>query len=196
LTSDGVSTVTGVEDINNAPVSLSTAVAITGSYTVAANGRGTLSLTSAAGTSTFSIYPTSNGVIVFETDGLSVVSGNALQQQGTFTNASISGTYGLNFTAADIGNGVELDSIAEFTADGASSFTGIIDVNDGGATTFGQPLNGTFAVSSNGRATGTLATSTLGTRNVIYYLVSPTRALFIDATNDGAIVSAGDIRHQ
>lgn len=197
LTSDGVSTTTGIEDINNS-VNPLTNLAFTGSYTMAANGRGTLTLSSSAGTSNFSIYPTSNGVIAFETDALFIVSGSALPQQGTFTNASFSGTYGMNFTAADNVDGVELDSIAEFTADGASSYTGIIDVNDGGLTTFGQPLNGTFAVSANGRATGTIVTSasTIGTRNVIYYMVSPTRALFIDATPDEAIVSAGDIRHQ
>jgi len=195
LTSDGVSAVSGVEDINNS-VNPLTNLSFTGSYTMAANGRGTLTLSSSAGTSNFSIYPTSGGVIALETDALFVVSGTALQQQGTFTNASISGTYGLNFTAADNNNGVEMDAIAEFTADGASAFTGIIDVNDGGATTFGQPVNGTFAVSANGRATGTIATSAIGTRNVVYYLVSPTRSLFIDVTPDVAIVSAGDIRHQ
>jgi hypothetical protein len=194
VTSDGVSAVTGVEDLNDGAVLAG--LGVTGSYTMAANGRGTLSLTSSAGTSNFSIYPTSNGVITFETDSLAVVSGTALQQQGPFTNASFSGTYGMNFTSADNQNGVELDSIAEFTADGASSYTGIIDVNDGGLTTFGQPLNGTFAVSANGRATGTIATSTIGTRNVVYYLASPTRSLFIDVTPDEAFVSAGDIRHQ
>lgn len=196
LTSDGVSAVTGVEDQNDS-ISPLLNLPLTGSYTMAANGRGTLTLSSSAGTSTFSIYPTSNGVIAFETDALFIVSGSALQQQGTFTNASFSGTYGMNFTAADNVDGVELDSIGEFTADGASSYTGIVDVNDGGQTTFGQPLTGTFSVSSNGRATGTLAAAnTIGTRNVIYYLVSPTRALFIDATTDEGIVSAGDIRHQ
>ncbi|HZE79618.1 MAG TPA: hypothetical protein VE604_01875 [Candidatus Polarisedimenticolia bacterium] len=192
VTSDGAGNLTnGIEDINDAGF-VNTNVPFTGTYTMAANGRGTMTLTTTAGTFTFAIYPSSGGVILLETDVRFLTTGTALQQQTTpFTAGSLQGTYGLNFTASN--NGSELDSIAEFTADGASKLTGIIDLNNSGGITFGQPLSGTFTVAANGRTTMALQTP-LGTQNLVVYLVNGTRALFVEI--DGAVVAAGDIRHQ
>jgi hypothetical protein len=193
LTSDGAGTVTsGTEDFNDVGTT-TTNVGLTGSYTMAANGRGTLTVTTTAGTFNFVIYPSSGGVQVMETDLRFVVTGTALQQPTTpFSAGSLSGTYGLNFTGVSSG-GSELDSIAQFTADGASNLSGIIDLNNNGGITFGQPLSGTFSAASNGRFPLTLQTP-LGTQHIVMYMVSNTRALFIELDSD--IVAAGDIRHQ
>jgi hypothetical protein len=138
------------------------------------------------------IYPSSGGVLALETDTRFVTSGSALQQQTTaFSNAALSGTYGMNFTGATSNS--ELDSIAEFTADGASTVTGIIDLNNSGGITFGQPLAGTFSTAPNGRTTMALRTP-LGTQNMVVYLVNGSRAVFIEL--DTGLVAAGDIRHQ
>ena len=192
LTSNGAGNLAnGVEDINDAGF-VSTNVPFTGTYTMVANGRGTMNLVTTAGNFTFAIYPSTGGVLVLETDVRFLTSGTALQQQTTpFTASSLQGTYGMNFTASN--NGSELDSIAEFTADGASKLTGIIDLNNSGGITFGQALSGTFTVVSNGRSTMTLQTP-LGTQNLVVYLVNSTRALFVEI--DGAVIAAGDIRHQ
>ena len=110
---------------------------------MAANGRGTLTLNTTAGTFYFVIYPSSGGVLVLEIDIRFLTSGTALQQQtAPFTAGSFTGIYGMNFTGATSGS--ELDSIAEFTADGVSKLNGIIDINNSGGITFGQPLSGTF----------------------------------------------------
>lgn len=192
LTSDGAGNLSaGIEDINDGGF-VTTNATFTGSYGMATSGRGTMTLTTTAGTFTFAIYPSSGGVIVLETDNRFLTTGTALQQQTTaFTAGSVQGTYGLNFTGSN--NGSELDSIAEFTADGVSKLTGIIDLNNSGGITFGQPLSGTFTAASNGRTTMALQTP-LGTQNLVVYLVNGTRALFIEI--DGALVAAGDIRHQ
>jgi len=193
LTSDGAGNVNaGLEDFNDGG-SVTTAVPFTGTYAMAANGRGTLTLNTTAGTFNFVIYPSSGGVLALETDNRFVTSGTALQQQTTpFTAGSLQGTYGMNFTAA-AGGGTELDSIAEFTADGVSKLTGIIDINNNGGITFGQSMVGTFTANANGRFALPLQTP-LGTQNVIAYLVNGNRALFIEA--DGNLVAVGDIRHQ
>jgi hypothetical protein len=192
LTSNGAGNITvGVEDFNDAGV-ITTNAGFTGTYSVAATGRGTLTLTTTAGTFNFAMYPSSSGVLVIEIDVRFLTSGSALQQQATaFTNGSLQGTYGMNFTGAT--GSAELDSIAEFTADGVNKATGIIDVNNSGGITFGQPLNGTFTVAANGRTTMPLQTP-LGTQNMVVYLVNGNRALFIEV--DGSLVAAGDIRHQ
>jgi hypothetical protein len=191
LTSNGAGVVSsGTEDLNDAGV-VTTNVGFTGSYTMAANGRGTLTLTTTAGTFTFVIYPSAGGVLALETDISSLTTGTALQQTGTFTNASLTGTYGLNFTGATTSG--EIDSIAQFTADGSSRVNGIIDLNNTGGITFGQPLAGTFNVATSGRTTLALQTP-LGTQNLAVYLVNGNRALFVEL--DSTLVAAGDIRHQ
>jgi hypothetical protein len=191
LTANAGAITSGTEDFNDAGTVTSN-VGLTGNYSIAANGRGTLTITTTAGTFNFVIYPTSGGVQVMETDLRFVVSGTALQQQSTpFTAGSLSGTYGLNFTGATSGG--ELDSIAQFSADGAGAVTGIIDLNNNGGITFGQPLSGTFSVVSNGRSTLTLQTP-VGTQHIGLYMVNNTRALFIEL--DPTLVAAGDLRHQ
>jgi hypothetical protein len=192
LVSDGAGNLSaGVEDFNDGGL-VTTNAPFTGTYIMASNGRGTMNLNSAADNFAFAIYPSSGGVILLETDSRFLTSGTALQQQTTaFTPSSLQGTYGLNFTGANSGS--ELDSIAEFTSDGASKLTGIIDINNSGGTTPGQPLAGTFTTAANGRTTMILQTP-LGTQNLAVYLVNGTRALFVEL--DGGLVAAGDIRHQ
>lgn len=191
LVSNGAGTVTsGTEDFNDAGL-VTTNVGFTGNYSMAANGRGTLTLTTTAGTFTFVIYPSAGGVLALETDIGFLTTGTALQQSGTFSSATLSGTYGMNFTGATSAG--EIDSIAQFTADGASRVTGIIDLNNTGGITFGQPLSGTFNVAATGRATLPLQTP-LGTQNLVIYLVNSNRALFVEL--DADLVAAGEIRHQ
>ena len=193
ITSDGAGNVTsGIEDFNDAG-SITTSVPLTGTYAMAANGRGTMTLNTAAGTFSLVIYPSSGGVLVLEIDNRFLTSGVALQQQTTpFTAASFQGNYGMNFDAA-ASSGSELDSIAEFTADGVSKLNGIIDINNSGGITFGQSMTGTFVANANGRNAMSLQTP-LGTQNMIVYLANGNRALFIEV--DGDLVAAGDIRHQ
>jgi hypothetical protein len=191
LTSDGAGNITsGAEDFNDGGT-LATNVGLTGAYTMAANGRGTLTLNTTQGTFTFVIYPSTGGVLALEIDVGFLTSGTALQQTGSFSAGTLSGTYGFNFTGAT-SNG-EIDSIAEFTSNGTSSLTGIIDLNNTGSITFGQPLSGNYTVAASGRTVIPLQTP-LGTQNLVVYLVSPTRALFVEM--DGSLVAAGDIRHQ
>lgn len=192
LTSDGAGNITaGTEDLNDAGV-ITTNAGFTGTYALAPTGRGTLTLTTTAGTFNFVIYPSFGGVLVLEIDVRFLTSGAALQQQtAAFTSGSLQGTYGMNFTGAT--SSAELDSIAEFTADGVNKITGIIDLNNSGGITFGQPLNGTFNAAANGRTTMPIQTP-LGTQNMVVYLVNANRALFIEI--DNSLVAAGDIRHQ
>ena len=166
--------------------------AFTGSYSLAANGRGTLTLNTTSGTFTFVIYPSTGGVLVLETDIRFLTTGAALQQQATaFTAASLQGAYGLNFTGAT-GSG-EMDSIAQFTSDGVSKVSGIIDCEQHGRHHFRTAPFRNFTAAANGRTTMPLQTP-LGTQNLVVYLVNGNRALFVEL--DSGLVAAGDIRHQ
>ena len=71
---------TGAEDVNYYHA-LSSNLAVSGSYSVGSNGRGTATLTSPLGTSNFSFYVVSAGkILLISTDAFSTLSGEAEQQ--------------------------------------------------------------------------------------------------------------------
>jgi hypothetical protein len=143
------------------------------------------------GTLTFAFYPTTNGVQLIETDAGLVVSGAAFPQTGTLSTGTFQGTYGLNYTAATA-NG-ELDTVASLNANGTGHLTGIMDANNAGSTSTGTSLTGSYSVDATGHGPLTL-TSGLGQQNMAIYVISNTRALFVELDND--IVAAGDVEHQ
>ena len=195
ITSNGSGGLTaGTQDFNDAG-NLNIGVAMTsGSYSLP-GGRGTLTITNSLSTFNFAIYPTTNGVHMIEFDSGLAISGAAFAQTGAFSNSSIQGNYGMNFSAA-IGSGGELDAIASLQADGASPqghYSGIIDANNAGSLSFGTGLNGTYTIGTNGRGPFTLS-SGLGPQNMVIYVLNPSRALFLELDNN--IVAAGDMEHQ
>jgi hypothetical protein len=196
LTADGNGNITaGTEDLNVAGA-LTENIPVSGTYTIASTGRGTLSLNSGQ---EFAIYPTMTGGVQIM-DLASIDNGTALEQSATtFSNSSITGAYGLNFTGINLSEGVEVDAISQFTADGNGNITGALDLNNSGTLSSGQSLSGTYATSPNGRGTATLnfpAETALGLSNlnVVYYAVSGSQALFIET--DGAQVSVGVFSQQ
>lgn len=191
INTDGAGNVlnSSTEDANNGGT-ISQNVALSGTYSVAANGRGTLSLN--GGTVNFAIYPSSAGIQVVGIDNNSVTSGAAFQQSGPFSNSTIQGNYGQNFTGV-VSNSAEIDSVAQFKADGGGHVSGAIDFNNGGSLNFDVALSGTYSVSNNGRGTGVFQ-SNLGNQNLIFYVVSSTRVLFIEV--DSNLPAVGEMDHQ
>ncbi len=192
LTSNGTGAITsGTEDVNDAG-STNTNIAISGTYALAANGRGTGSINNGiTGSLNFVLYPTTNGVQLLETDSGFVVSGAAFPQASGLSTATISGTYGMNFSAVTA-NG-ELDSVASLNANGTGHFTGIIDINNVGSTSSGTSLTGNYSLDATGRGPLTIQTG-LGQQNMAMYALGGNRALFIDL--DSTIVAAGVMEHQ
>ncbi|HEY6305286.1 MAG TPA: hypothetical protein VI488_02360 [Candidatus Angelobacter sp.] len=181
LNTDGAGNILGtsVTDINNGG-GFFQAVATTGTYSVS-GGRGTATLNGGFGSVNLAFYPSTGGLQTLEIDTPIVASGTALQQSGApFSNSSINGSFGLNLTGVDIVNSVEVDGIAQFNTTGTGTLSGAFDFNDGGALSNSLALNGTYTVSSNGRAVATLNPSSLGTFNVIFYMASGSRVLFME----------------
>lgn len=190
INTDGAGNVlnTSLEDSNNGGV-ITQNTALSGTYSVAGNGRGTMTLNS--GAINYAIYPSTGGVQALEIDTTFVASGAALQQGGPFSNSSIQGNYGLNFTGAS--PSAEIDSEAQFSADGSGNVNGAADYNVGGTLSPNLSLSGNYSIAGNGRGAGTLKT-TLGTQNVNFYVVNSTRVLFIDV--DSSLVAVGLMQHQ
>ena len=149
-------------------------------------GRGTATITG-VGTQHFVFYPSSGGLQLLGIDTTNVNAGVALQQSGgPFSNASVSGNYTLNFTGNNSSG--EVDAIAQFNASGSGTLTGALDLNNAGVTSGNLALTGTYTVASSGRGTATL-NSSAGPVNIVFYLASGSRAVFIES--DGFQVSVG-----
>jgi hypothetical protein len=178
---DGV-TVSGSEDSNDGGTLLSQ-ISFSGSYSALSGGRSVLAVSGFNPASQFVIYPSSGGLLMLEMDATGLTSGTALAQSAT--SFSTSGGYGFNLSASNLSAGVEVDSIAAFTAT-SSSISGTIDENDGGSTHAGEALTGTVTAPSGGRGTMTLQDNNSGTSNYVYYVASSSSVLVIE-TDSGQV---------
>jgi len=191
LSASGTGTITsGGEDFNNNGT-VTQNLAVTGTYAIGSDGRGTLTLSSSAGNSNFVIYPTVAGVQMIQVDVGVLSSGAAFAQTGTFSTSTIQGTYGAQLSGVS-GSG-EVDSLAQFTANGSGTLNGALDVNNAGTLSLGFILNGTYTLAGNGQGTAQLRSS-FGTQNLIIYGVSGSRVLFIEA--DSGLLAVGGMEHQ
>jgi hypothetical protein len=184
----------GLEDYNDGATdyaggSPGTASSVGGSFAALSGGRSTLQLTSfyngsptGNGTYTFAAYPTASGLLLVEIDGLGITSGMALVQTNT-TFASGQG-YGVDLSATNISGGsgafYEEDDIAEFTST-STGFTGLVDVNDEGTTSFDETFDGTYSSLSAGRYSFTANSShDFGGFSGAVYTVDGSTLLFLE----------------
>jgi hypothetical protein len=196
----GGGTLIGIEDTNQggAPSTVTTQRSFTGSYSVGADGRGTLQLcedTSSAcplgslsATVSFRIVvisPQQAQIIEYSIPPSSSASrtagGEILAQSPLLSpnSENLSGTYSFNFAGVSSG-ATEESAVGEFAANGfgtigpgSSSSPGEMDINAGGPVTFASAT--TYSISSNGRGTVTLGGLTFS-----FYPVSANRAKFIE----------------
>ena len=204
---DGQGNITmAIEDVNDGG-SFSTfnfTAAPASTYTVAADGKGTLTLShpdpansSVADVFTFSIVLTStSGGLMVETDGSSTMAGNFRLQNITNTFAT---AYAFDFSGLDLGSGDSASFVGQFTTNGVSGVTGgVMDVNDGASPT--GPLTiqpGTIVpdavnFSNFGRGTLTLTTtvsSQILNLNYVFYMVDATHMVFVE--NDSIAETTG-----
>jgi hypothetical protein len=204
LTADGSGTITsGSVDVNNFGVV--TIGTFTGTYSIAANGRGVLTLSgNTGGLVQFALYLTaSHGVLLLELDTASFSIGTVLSQSGGISAASLNGKYAMTFDAASIAAFTQEDLVGQILADGVSAFTGGADINQFTVPTTpppisnlfpGTPLTGTFSANPDGRFTGTIASSVTGTLSLIYYVASGSHILFVGL--DSNSVTSGALEMQ
>jgi hypothetical protein len=193
FSADGAGRVTaGMSDSNlgGSPTIVNTGKSVTGTYMISGSPSGTLTLSDAAGTSTFNLYlvdPALNildpgnstgggGALLLHTDA-SIIGTGILIPQVVSGSPSFSQNQGLNLAnSVDPPNMVnvnEVHLVGRLASDGAANFTGTADYAQNGAyfpnVVKGNTLSGTFAADSvnPGHFTGSF---TLGT--------DPTIALF------------------
>jgi hypothetical protein len=181
MTSDGSSTISGgSEDYNDGGSTDSTPLAFSGAFS-GSGGRYVLQLNNfengangVLGSFAFAAYPSVGGIQLVEIDGNGVTSGVAFSQTSTALAANEGYAFGL--AAVNLQQGFREDDIAEFTTT-SNSFSGVIDFNDQGSTSFRQNLNGTYTPDSPPSGAGILSANAF---SGIYYTVDSSNVLFIE----------------
>jgi len=186
LTTNGAGALSLTYDENfcSAPNSVTAAP---GSYSVAANGRATITI----GGYNLVGYLVNASQIFLSVSDSNVLFGLGEQQTATsFTNASLKGSYA-GYAAHPVGFGVTVFS-GEFSANGAATSGTLTGAEDIGAPSGPRPgvaFNGTYSVSSsptNGRGTMTVSSGTGGT--IVLYMVSPSKFVAISQTDPSPAV--------
>ena len=193
FTADGAGNITsGVEDINQVGLSVSKNVTISGTYSIGADGRGTLNITSGV-TQTFKIA-VENGnhgqLIRFDT-GAAGSGTFDLQSSSAFSLSSLSGKFAFAWNGSDSG-GNPLSGIGEVSLSSGSA-TGAIDINDAGNYTQGTATGTLQSPDANGHGT---ASFTYGTTALTYAydIISANRILLIEMDTTAGTVGEADLQ--
>jgi hypothetical protein len=180
FTADGKGNISVGAADSNFGGTVSSNIAFTGSYNVGANGRGTAAFVSGP----LSVYVVSASKLMFiSVDPSAAFTGEIDQQTGSpFSDVSTSGGY----TFALTGGSDFSFLVGRFTADGQGGIAGGEEdiVSEQGVST-DVAFTGAFSVSPSGRGTMAL-TSSLGTSNFAFYLVSPSQAFLVSADPSGS----------
>lgn len=183
--------VTVNDDYNNSGT-VGQSTNFSGTFTAPSGGLGTLTYSDGLGAQTFDYFVIdANDLILYETDGSNVTLGLGraeLQQPptGGFTNASFKGSYALGSKGDTTGNAADgVNTVGQFAADGNGNITGgSLDWVRDGAPQLTQTISAsTYTLAANGRVTSTLPASGAGSIGDVIYLVSPSRAFFMVASD-------------
>jgi hypothetical protein len=197
----------GVEDTNTQGVIVNQAVQITGgSYTVQADGRGTLTLNITSNGSASSVNfgivltSTSAGLLIDETangNQISIGSGNFVLQTraGSYSISSVNGPYVFDFsgTYPDQNNG-PASLVGQFQVNaGVIAAGGVEDVNNSGTFTTAGTVAGSFQpdpFNASTLATFGRGVAQINGLNYVFYVVDATRVRFLAIDVPGSL--AGD----
>jgi len=187
-------------DENNGGAVSSAVGTLTGSYTLDACGRGTLSV----GTHSYVFYiiASSNAVLQETTSGVAAQGILVPSQGGPFVDAALTGSYALRLGGTDTAaNGKREDFLGQLTSAGTGTgLTGTLDLNDFGTTQTGLSIiGGSYPPPTAGiRETMALPLSTTpsSTRNVVLYMVSPTLFFVLDTDAAPAGTAIGVMNNQ
>jgi hypothetical protein len=182
--SDGNGHLTGVEDINRA-TGPAVNVPFTGTYQVGGDSRGTMTLTSAKGTTTFAfaLSPTAKKGRLIAFDNSGIRGSGILRQQdpSAFNTFALANGYTLNLTGLDWLGG-RVGALASIFPSGFNFVAGsAMDISDNGSAQTFTSFNGGYTMASNGR--GTLTLNVLGFGNGVLnfavYVVSAQELILV-----------------
>lgn len=185
LVADGGGTInSGALDVNERPNPAPNA-SVTGTYTVAADGRGTVTLNSASGNFTiaFALVSTSRALITRFEKSANGSGTMDKMNSSAFSTTALAGTLVFNLHGVDSAKN-PLATVGSMTTDASGNVTsGVQDVSDNGSILTAQPITaGSIQVTSNGRGTAAITTSS-GPLNFAFYVVDANRIKLLETDN-------------
>lgn len=196
---DGNGNITGgIEDVNLAGAEDSLEFT-TSTYTVQANGRGTLNLINSTGTLTFSItLLSSTQGLIAQTDLNGTASGTfVIQNTSSFNPAGISGNYAFDFSGIDPAGAAD-SLIGQLVSNGRGGLGGLLDENDNAAPSGAAPVTGgSYQMDATNGVTFGRGTATFIANGFpftyVFYIVNNSRFLMIETApgNSTAGVTVG-----
>ena len=169
----------------------------TGSYGVASNGRGTMTLSSNLGVFDFAFYVISKQQArLVSVDATPVWAGSLNAQSGSvFSNVSLQGRQ--VYSAAGVSTAGQVADAGTFVAANGNATGGIGDENSNGVLTPGYAFTGNYSINSAGRGTMQIVNTTLGTANYALYMLSRTQAVLMrtdfSAVTLGTLITQGQV---
>src|SRR6266404_6268866 len=204
FTADGNGNITAaLEDVTDAS-SLPQLVQFTGgTYSIQANGRGTLTLVSATGGLQMSIALNSgNAGVMIQTDLNATSSGSFTRQTlAAFTQTAIAGSYAFDISGIITGTttaaGGPSSVVGQINTNGAGNIQGgLFDSNDAGQLLSAQviPAGGAYQMDPANGASFGRGTITFGGLSFVFYIVDGTRFKLME--DDGKFATFGDALQQ
>ena len=146
-----------------------TNLSFSGTYSMASNGRATVTLNPSSGTIQQIFWMVSPSRAFFITNDPSKVEDGTvdLQQAITFSNSTMKGQFAVLMDGFDPFNFV--DRVGTLQWDGAGNLTLNEFINRSGTTQTSGFITGTYSVASNGRASGAISGLS---NNLVFYLIS------------------------
>jgi hypothetical protein len=120
--------------------------------------------------------------------------GTADQQQGTFSNSTVTGQYAFAMDGFDDQAGAFIDRVGWIQWDGSGGLIWNEDANSSGLLNSPGPLSGSYSVGSNGRATATVNSLSYANNDIVFYLVSGSDAYILE--NDPGVEINGVMSKQ
>ena len=168
---DGNGNLTGTSDANNGGV-ITSNMALAGTYTVDNNGLGRGAITLADDQQAKPIYLISPGkAFIIDKEQMGILEPQA---GGFFSDVSVAGNYVMGTLSTPL-NSLSNTTSGIVTSIGTGSLSGTSDGTGGS----GQNFTGTYSVAPNGRATLAITPRVGSPSNMVFYLVSPSKAVGI-----------------
>ncbi len=182
---DGAGNVRGTNDENYFGLSFSDEP-ITGIYTVDSNGLGRGAISEARGPGTFYLVSPGKGFIISGNDSLEFGTFEP-QTGGPFSNASFLGNYALGAVPF-------LSTVGTSFASGVLSADGVGNLSGTLTTVAGiQTFAGTYSASANGRTTLSITPTSGSPSNLVFYFVSPSKAVGVQMMDFGPANAAVNV---
>ena len=199
IIADGEGNITGgIEDVNSS-TGATTAVLNSGTYTITADGRGSLTLTNnTTGSITFYFVMVSHDLANLVESDSSVTSAGGfmrIQDSSKFSASSLAGGYVFDVAGVDV-KGYPISMIGRVTSDGSGHLTnGLIDTNDNSTSSGATSFSGSsYQIDSTYGVTYGRGVASIDGLSFVFYIVNGNRWELLES--DNALVATGEVISQ